>query len=84
MIDQEEFASANIDDYDFSGDENNDSQEEKYDDNYFNHSVKRDRESNNNDNLIASSWLDTVQETFLSLGAVFDFSGTQALSNLTR
>ena len=43
MIDQEEFASANIDDYDFSGDENNDSQEEKYDDNYFNHSVKRDR-----------------------------------------
>ena len=57
MIDQEEFGSANIDDYDFSGDEKNDSQE---DDNYFNHSVRRSSNSNSNYNNSSSSWLDTV------------------------
>ena len=57
---------------------NADEDYEQEDDDYFDHSVKRN--SQNND----GTWLETVQEAFIGLGAAFDFSGTQAIANLSR
>ena len=70
MIDQEEFGAMNYaEDY------------EHEDDDDYGQSVHGYRNSQNNND---SSWLETVQEAFIGLGAAFDFSGTQAMANMTR
>ena len=75
MIDQEEFGAVSYD--------REDEYYEHEDDQDFGQGVrdyKNSQQRNGND----GTWLETVQEAFLGLGQAFDFSGTQALSNLTR
>ena len=53
---------------------------EHEDDDDYGQGVQDYKNAQSND----STWLETVQESFLSMGSAFDFSGTQALANLSR